>query len=411
MKLLFFKTVQFRKLALSILIFNFLFQFSGLCQIKIWPGGTTVVGSTLTSGSASKLHVVGNSTFSGSNTAPTSSAFIRGISTYSTATSPDYSWSGDDQTGFFHPTGSQTIGITIFGTEAMRINSSRNLLIGQTVNNVGNERLQVSNTASNGRALQLTTLNHTTDFAYCQINNVNRSLSKAFEVQLNGVPKYYIKGDGTTVFLSDRNLKTEINALENSIEKLMQLKCYSYKFIDEVANGNAQLKVGLLAQEAEEVIPNLVSTDDLGIKGIDYVSIIPYLIHSIQEQEGKINELKNQLERCCNVSQLKSNPNSQVKMENAMNINSENKSSYLEQNIPNPFNKESIIKAYISEESTNAYIMIFDLNGKMLKSYSIQSKGNVSFKFEAHEFLAGMYHYTLIVDNQEVDTKKMIITQ
>lgn len=411
MKLLFFKTVQFRKLFFSILTINFLFQLSGLCQIKIWPGGTTVVGSTSSSGANSKLHIVGNATFSASNIAPSSAAYIRGLNTFSTNTNPDYTWWGDDQTGFFHPTGSQTIGFTIFGTEAMRINSSKNVLIGQTSNNAGNDRLQVTNALANGRALQLTTLNHTVDFSYCQINNVNRSLSKAFEVQLNGVPKYYIKGDGTTVFLSDRNLKTEINPLENSLEKIMQLKCYSYKFIDEVANGYAQLKVGLMAQEAEEIIPNLVSTDDLGIKGVDYVSLIPYLIHSIQEQEDKITELKNQLERCCSSSELKSDRSSNNYMENANNLKNVSNSSHLDQNIPNPFNKESIIKAFIAEESTNASILIFDLNGKMLKSYSIPSKGNVSFKLEANEFLAGMYHYTLIVDNQEVDTKKMIITQ
>ena len=411
MKLLFFKTVQFRKLFFSILIINFLFQFSGLCQIKIWPGGTTVVGSTSSSGANSKLHIVGNSTFSANNTAPGSAAYIRGLNTFSTNSNPDYTWWGDDQTGFFHPTGSQTIGFTIFGTEAMRINSSKNVLIGQTSNNAGNDRLQVTNALANGRALQLTTLNHTVDFSYCQINNVNRSLSKAFEVQLNGVPKYYIKGDGTTVFLSDRNLKTEIQLLENSLEKLMQLKCYSYKFIDEVANGNAQLKIGLMAQEVEEIFSNLVSTDDGGIKGVDYVSIIPYLIHSIQEQENKISELKNQLERCCSNSELKSNRNSSINLERSISLNNVSKSSYLEQNIPNPFSKETIIKAYISEESKNASIMIFELNGKLLKSYNLQSKGNVSIKLEANEFLAGMYHYSLIADNQEVDTKKMIITQ
>ncbi len=411
MKLLIFKTVQFRKLVFGILFFNFLIQFSALCQVKIWPGGTTVVGSTLTSGASTKLHVVGNSTFSASNTAPSSAAYIRGLSAFSTATNPDYTWWGDDQTGLFHPSGSQTIGITIFGTEAMRINSSKNVLIGQTSNNAGNEKLQVTNTSSNGRAVQLTTLNHTTDFAYCQINNVNRSLSKAFEVQLNGVPKYYIKGDGTTVFLSDRNLKTEIQPLENSLEKLMQLKCYSYKFIDEVANGNAQLKVGLLAQEAEEIIPNLVTTDDQGVKGIDYVSIIPLLIHSIQEQESKISELKDQLARCCSSSELKSNPNSNSNLESSIGLNKVSKSSHLEQNVPNPFSKETIINAYISEESNSAMIMIFDLNGRMLKSYNLNSKGDVGLRMEANEFVAGMYHYSLIVDNKEVDTKKMIITQ
>ena len=75
-------------------------------QIKVYSGGNTVIGATLSSAPTSLIfQVIGNgSVFSGTSNAITSAAYIRGAASnnYSSATTPDYTWYGNDQVGLFH---------------------------------------------------------------------------------------------------------------------------------------------------------------------------------------------------------------------------------------------------------------------------------------------------------------------
>jgi hypothetical protein len=56
-------------------------------------------------------------------------------------------------------------------------------------------------------------------------------------------------------------------------------------------------------------------------------------------------------------------------------------------------------------------ILIYNLNGEQLKKYTFSSHGKQSIVINGNEFNAGSYYYTLIVDNKEVDTKKMILVK
>jgi hypothetical protein len=81
------------------------------------------------------------------------------------------------------------------------------------------------------------------------------------------------------------------------------------------------------------------------------------------------------------------------------------------QNTPNPFNQSTIISYEIGEKSiSEAQIFVFDLNGKLLKTYPLTtSKGNI--QINANELEPGMYLYSLVVNKKEIDTKRMILTQ
>ncbi|HRG01226.1 MAG TPA: T9SS type A sorting domain-containing protein [Bacteroidia bacterium] len=79
-------------------------------------------------------------------------------------------------------------------------------------------------------------------------------------------------------------------------------------------------------------------------------------------------------------------------------------------NKPNPFNKETIIEYNIVETGT-ASILVFDMNGKLLKTILVKTPGHGSVTINSADLLPGMYYYSLIVNNMEVDTKKMILTQ
>jgi hypothetical protein len=94
---------------------------------------------------------------------------------------------------------------------------------------------------------------------------------------------------------SDRRLKTNIKPLTYGLGELLRLKPVSYNWIDPNQSKNTQL--GLIAQEAREVIPEMVIGDESkGMLGVNYTELIPVLINAIKEQQKQIDDLKKQVE-------------------------------------------------------------------------------------------------------------------
>lgn len=90
--------------------------------------------------------------------------------------------------------------------------------------------------------------------------------------------------------------------------------------------------------------------------------------------------------------------------------NTENETSVLYQNNPNPYTQRTTIKFRIPQNCNNAYIYIYDMRGVMLKQIEISAElGYVTI--ESSELAPGMYIYSLIVNNKEVDTKRMILSK
>ena len=102
--------------------------------------------------------------------------------------------------------------------------------------------------------------------------------------------------DGTTVIAgdltvnSDKRLKSNIVSLGSTLSKLMQLDGKSYNMYGD----NSKKKIGLLAQNVQEVFPELVKTgtDALGTLSVNYQGLIPILINSIKELQAEVLELK-----------------------------------------------------------------------------------------------------------------------
>lgn len=89
---------------------------------------------------------------------------------------------------------------------------------------------------------------------------------------------------------SDATLKTNVETLTGSLDAVKALRGVSF---DWVENGNSE--VGVIAQEVEAVIPELVSTNDKGIKSVKYGNVVAVLIEAIKEQQAQIDELKSKL--------------------------------------------------------------------------------------------------------------------
>ena len=98
---------------------------------------------------------------------------------------------------------------------------------------------------------------------------------------------------GDLIANSDIKLKTNIQPLENSLEKVNQLRGVSYDRVD-IEKDNC---IGVIAQEVEEVYPEFVSEGEDGIKGVDYSKMVAVLIESVKELTEEVNTLKSQLNK------------------------------------------------------------------------------------------------------------------
>jgi hypothetical protein len=90
--------------------------------------------------------------------------------------------------------------------------------------------------------------------------------------------------------LSDASKKTNIRPIENSIELTKQLQGVRFDWVD-----NHRPSMGLIAQEVEKVIPELVETNEEGIKTLNYSNMIGLLIETVKEQQVRIEELERKI--------------------------------------------------------------------------------------------------------------------
>jgi len=91
-------------------------------------------------------------------------------------------------------------------------------------------------------------------------------------------------------------------------------------------------------------------------------------------------------------------------------IGAKNEQNLLYQNAPNPFSVSTQIEYFIIDNTQNAMINIYNMNGTQLKSIQLHQTGSGFITISGSEFTAGMYMYALIADGQVIDTKQMILT-
>lgn len=170
--------------------------------------------------------------------------------------------------------------------------------------------------------------------------------------------------------------------------------------------------LGFIAQEVNEVLPEIVEYDDsTDVYSMDYKKIIPVLVEAIKEQQEQISLLNAEIS-IPSKSQV-SNRATDSGAEDAQDFGGA--FSYLSevqlyQNTPNPFTQGTEIRYYLPDQVRSAMIHIFDLNGIQVKSFLLDRNGNNSVIIDAGELKAGMYLYSLVADSHIISTKRMILT-
>ena len=105
-----------------------------------------------------------------------------------------------------------------------------------------------------------------------------------------------VGGDIVAYASSDERLKDNIEVISNPIEKVQQLKGVTWDWNDNADELQKSLpNVGVIAQDVEKVLPQLVKDRDNGFKAVDYDKIVGLLIEAIKDQQAQIDDLKSKI--------------------------------------------------------------------------------------------------------------------
>lgn len=247
---------------------------------------------------------------------------------------------------------------------------------------------------------------------------------------------------------SDEKLKQNITNVTSAMDIINKLQP---KFYDYKHDGNLKFMnlpqgkhYGLIAQDVEKVLPNLVKTskfntadaiademneaapadsaarvafdkkmasrkitgEEVNFKAVNYTELIPILIKGMQEQEQEIDLLRRQVQELSGNTSLSANTNSTDAVK-SINLTS----ASLLQNIPNPLKNNTSIQYNLPDKFSKAQIVITDNNGKTLKQVNVSGAGKGSVKVDASLLSSGTYNYSLIVDGRTIESKKMIVSK
>ena len=175
-------------------------------------------------------------------------------------------------------------GVTIFqtnGTERARIQNN-GILIGTTSTTISSSAFGILMNPQNGRFKSAIDVGGS--------GNVAQMFGNAGE--------FRIKGDGDAQntnnsygAISDQTLKENIVNATDKLADINQVQIRNFNFI-----GSDHKQIGVIAQELEAIFPNLVKTDDEGVKSVKYSVLVPILVKALQEADDKIDALTARVE-------------------------------------------------------------------------------------------------------------------
>ncbi|MEP6467327.1 MAG: tail fiber domain-containing protein [Parafilimonas sp.] len=242
---------------------------------------------------------------------------------------------------------------------------------------------------------------------------------------------------------SDLKLKQNIKDVTSAMDIINQLhpKQYNFKTDDQyklmhLPKGN---HYGLIAQDVEKILPNIVreskfeapdldaamqpsakeggstqaslsskaKPDAVDFKALNYTELIPIIIKGMQEQQAVIEKQQQQINQ---LQQLIQNQNSSVTSNASDAKIATATGAYLLQNAPNPFVQNTSVKCYVPTSVQQAQLVVYNLSGQLIKSYSLTSGMN-TVTINAGTLSSGQYTYSLVADGKKVDSKSMIMTK
>ena len=146
------------------------------------------------------------------------------------------------------------------------------------------------------------------DFVYMSVNQyVGTTLSTGLELSGNISGSGYVltnhvsasgdvvaDGDVIAYNSSDLRLKDNVEVIKGSLDKIGEIRGVEFDWNDQ-SPGWARERghdVGVIAQEVQKVVPEIVVERKSGYLGVDYKRLVPLLIESIKELKQEVENLK-----------------------------------------------------------------------------------------------------------------------
>ena len=99
-------------------------------------------------------------------------------------------------------------------------------------------------------------------------------------------------GDVIAFSSSDERLKTNLIKIDSALNKVTQISGYHFEWKDMDEAPHQGKDIGVIAQEIEKVLPEIVSERDTGYKAVNYQKLTALLIEAVKELKEEIDELK-----------------------------------------------------------------------------------------------------------------------
>lgn len=256
------------------------------------------------------------------------------------------------------------------------------------------------------------------------------------------VAKY---GSSLWSVVSDERLKKDIIPLESSLDLLRQVEFYEYEYNGLATTPTDGKKYfGVMAQQVGEILPSTITPyqqkmypDDVkptnllkfnpndlfytGLNAIKELAVRTDELEDAQQQnevlEDRVEALENQMTALLDALQGDTSP---VVPEQQHELNTQKTqqdlhigTAQLFQNAPNPLHDATKIRYYLPENTVSASIAIQDLTGKTLQQFPLNGsgEGEITFNAQQNGLISGTYLYTLEVNGQVINSKKMILTR
>lgn len=223
---------------------------------------------------------------------------------------------------------------------------------------------------------------------------------------------------------SDARFKTNVTTMDNVLLNLMKVRSVTYDlsdyFFQNSFNGlspqnfhHTKNRKGFVAQELLLIFPELVKYDSINdIYSVNYLEFIPIILAGLQEQQTQIETLQSvitaQEQEINDIKKYIGLIDDGSKKSGSSTTSAETPELY--QNSPNPFYTETQIEVFLPEEFTDAKLYVHDLSGVEVLVKELSDSGNLNITIDGSTLHKGMYIYSLIVEGELVDSKRMILT-
>jgi trimeric autotransporter adhesin len=257
----------------------------------------------------------------------------------------------------------------------------------------------------------------------CGVSNMtligyNTKGTASDQVRIGNTSVTSIGGQVAWSNLSDGRFKKELRSDVAGMDFIRQLKPVSYivdkdalnKFLgipDSMRASTSETErntrqVGFVAQEVEAIMKNSgfvfsgieSPKNENDLYAIRYGEFVVPLVKAMQELMAEVDQLKEQLKQYTEQSSASEKRTT---------------TASLKQNNPNPFSSDTEIRMEIPDGSRQADIIVYNLEGKQLKNIPISGRGDTAIKIGGNNLSAGMYLYTLVIDGEVIDTKRLLL--